>query len=113
MLITNGTEIHATGYRSPDKSWDVNYSAILTKLIQEAGKVCQHYASDLFIFWESLVKELKSGEITASKRVFAMYESGIDGESSYLRGVNEYLQVWILYIATDDRNIELTLQKKL
>ena len=38
----------------------INYSAILTRLIQEAGMVTTSYASDLFISWESFLEEVES-----------------------------------------------------
>lgn len=40
------------------RTQDVNYSDILTKLIQEAGRICNYYASDLFIHWEYKVHDL-------------------------------------------------------
>lgn len=51
----------ATGEWSNDifgseKSWNINYSDILTLLIQKAGTICKNYASDLFIIWSSLEK---------------------------------------------------------
>ena len=32
--------------------WDINTSGILTQLIQDAGRYCDSYASDLFIQWK-------------------------------------------------------------
>lgn len=41
------------------RDFDINYSSILTKLIQECGRLCEFYASDLFITWNSIVQKLK------------------------------------------------------
>ena len=49
--ILNGT-IRENGSYSPSKGkWEINYSSILTKLIQEAGRWTERYASDLFLGW--------------------------------------------------------------
>lgn len=37
------------GTKREKGGWRINYSSILSKLIQEAGRWCEHYASDLFI----------------------------------------------------------------
>ncbi len=34
---------------------DGNYSSILTKLIQDTGRFCLHYASDLFVLWDTAI----------------------------------------------------------
>ncbi len=39
---------------SGEKCWNINYSDILTFLIQKAGTICKYHASDLFISWSSL-----------------------------------------------------------
>ena len=44
---------------SGEKCWNINYSDILTFLIQKAGTICKNYASDLFISWSSLENEMK------------------------------------------------------
>ena len=42
--------IEATGsWNDYRECWDINTSDILTKLIQAAGRLCDRYASDLFI----------------------------------------------------------------
>lgn len=94
---------------------NLNYSAILTKLIQEAGRWCRTYASDLFIFWEGIDNALKSGILYNSTRLFGFYESGVDAEKSVLNRyknypyANEtYRAIWRLDITVDD-NGEVTL----
>lgn len=61
----------------------INYSSILTRLIQEAGTVTANYASDLFISWEGFLKEAEERmdsqndfEITT---FFGFRENGVDG----------------------------------
>ena len=43
----------------------INLSSILTVLIQEAGRWCRSYASDLFIYWSSLQKQSPGSELSA------------------------------------------------
>ena len=61
----------------------VNYSRILTILIQEAGRVCADYASDLFISWESLLveveKKMKEKANFTLTTFFGFREQGVDG----------------------------------
>ncbi len=76
-----------SGEYTPDKrnplDHFINYSGVLTKLIQEAGTVTANYASDLFISWEGLLKEAEKRmdsqndfEITT---FFGFRENGVDG----------------------------------
>ena len=41
---------------------NINYSSILSRLIVEAGKRCEAYASDLFISWESMLNDISKIE---------------------------------------------------
>lgn len=72
--------------------YDINYSNILTKLIQLAGINCKHYASDLFISWESLLKEMeeKGVDFAGGKYLFGFRESGVDHNSYVLNTFNPY-----------------------
>ena len=64
---------------------DVNASSILTKLIQDAGRFAESYASDLFILWESFMdtlKKLDKEEIfmgTVFATSFGIRRFGVDG----------------------------------
>ena len=49
-------------------SWEINTSSILTKLIQEAGRWCESYASDLFIRWGVIQKGLENATVEPGKR---------------------------------------------
>ena len=66
---------------SHNEKVDINYSSILTKLIQEAGRLCDYFASDLFISWESVkrwINELYIGEPKSETFVFGFRKSGVD-----------------------------------
>lgn len=77
---------------SGEKCWNINYSDILTFLIQKAGTICKHYASDLFISWSSLEKELKEQGIAygGGKYLFGFRESGVDHDTYVLSRLNNY-----------------------
>ena len=62
------------------------------------GKLCydinysKHYASDLFISWESLLKEMeeKGVDFAGGKYLFGFRESGVDHNSYVLNTFNPY-----------------------
>lgn len=61
----------------------INYSGVLTKLIQEAGTVTANYASDLFISWECFLKEAEEKMVSQNDfeitTFFGFRENGVDG----------------------------------
>ena len=95
--------------------WKINYSSILTKLIQEAGRWCERYASDLFILWNcNLEAPLTNGIIETKTLVFAFRESGVDGNSWYENHKDEpnyYRAVWFLNVIVDDGKLRMTLYR--
>lgn len=113
--ILRGT-IREKGLYNPLKNkWEINYSSILTKLIQEAGRWTERHASDLFIGWEE-IDEILSNPITEStSRIFAFRESGVDGYTFYENNKSNlyyYRAVWKLEInLVDIGKIEMVLQK--
>ena len=63
--------------------WDINYSDILTELIQYAGRYCEHYASDLFIIWKYCVEDkLKDRDLESFSITFGFREFGVDQDIS-------------------------------
>lgn len=75
---------------SKEGKFSINYSDILTFLIQVAGKICKYYASDLFITWSSLEEKLKDVEYTGGKILFGFRESGVDSNAFVLSRLNNY-----------------------
>lgn len=74
-----------------DGKFDINYSSILTFLIQTAGRICKHYASDLFITWSSLEEKLKNNpEYKGEKFLFGFREMGVDHNAFVLSRLNNY-----------------------
>ena len=94
--------------------WDINYSSILTKLIQEAGRWCEHYASDLFILWEIVRDSLDYEQIETNHYVFAFRDMGVDEYGSYERNKGTcyyYRAVWFLDLEVNDGTLTMTLHK--
>ena len=68
--------------RDEGRGYDINYSSILTRLIQVTGRFCERFASDLFITWQGIDELLKSDlpldgpihEVVC----FGIRESGVD-----------------------------------
>ena len=88
-----GELITTAGYFSQySHEWDINYSSILTALIQSAGRYCQHYASDLFIDWSAIDRKLKNNDDSYTDGVyeylFGIRKSGVDGITFILSRAN-------------------------
>lgn len=86
-----------------ERTVSINYSSILTRLIQEAGRICEFYASDLFIEWRSIVEALEDGTIETGSYLFGFRDSGVDEAKSALYWYNEtthgreyYSAIWKL-----------------
>ena len=86
-----------------ERTVGVNYSSILTRLIQEAGRICEFYASDLFIEWRSIVDALEDGSVETGSYLFGFRDSGVDEAKSVLYWYNEtthgreyYSAIWKL-----------------
>ena len=63
--------------------WNLNYSSILTQLIQYAGRYCESYASDLFIIWKYNVEnKLKDPDLENYTIWFGFREMGVDNDKS-------------------------------
>lgn len=63
--------------------WDINYSDILTELIQYAGRYCESYASDLFIIWKySVEQKLMDRELESYTLTLGFRDMGVDHELS-------------------------------
>lgn len=86
----------------------VHFSEILSKLMKKAEKQCKYHASDLFISWEGVLKEMRSPDFfdTFPKTFFFGFrECGVDSEG-FLRarlsdpqmyGTHPYLSIWTLH----------------
>lgn len=88
-----------------ERTVSINYSSILTRLIQEAGRICESYASNLFIDWRSIVEALEDGTIETGSYLFGFRDSGVDEAKSVLYWYNEtshgrehYPAIWKLDI---------------
>ena len=75
---------------APNGKYDVNLSSILTLLIQKAGHICKHYASDLFITWISFDKRLENPDYAGEKILFGFREMGVDSNTYVLCRLNNY-----------------------
>ena len=105
--ITDKGERH---YRTG--KWEVNYSDILTRLIQEAGRFCERYASDLFISWESVLHWIdEAGDDEKEIFLFGFRQNGVDHNnfilSRYESGMYkhpelEYRSLWRLDVETTE-----------
>ena len=111
----SGTITETCSYNPLEGKWEINYSTILTRLIQEAGRWCESFASDLFVQWKyEIDQKLDNGTLETDTFVFAFRDSGVDHKKWYENHKNEhnyYRAVWFLDIETDEGKIKMTLHK--
>lgn len=75
--------------KDPDRGiFVINYSSILTRLIQAAGRVCKRYASDLFIDWKSIDASLRDKSYSGGRYLFGFRENGVDHAEYVLGRIN-------------------------
>lgn len=110
--------IHEEGrWSNYSGKFDVNYSSILTKLIQEAGRYCESYASDLFIDWSTIDEHLREADFPGGTFLFGFRQMGVDGNTFVLSRYNnngkyaryEYRSLWRLDIEREDDYVTMTL----
>lgn len=113
--IIAGTITETGSYNPIECKWEINTSSILTRLIQEAGRWCEHYASDLFVQWKYEIENgLDNGTLETDTFVFAMRDSGVDHKEWYKNHKdkhNYYRAVWFLDVETNEGKIKMTLHK--
>ena len=99
------------------RNFDINYSSILTKLIQECGRLCESYASDLFITWNEIVQKLKDKTMETSVYLFGIRDMGVDHNEFILSrydnngcfAMHEYRKMYRLNIFVEDDLIRMEL----
>jgi hypothetical protein len=99
------------------RDFDINYSSILTKLIQECGRLCESYASDLFITWDGIAQKLKEKTMETSVYLFGIREMGVDHNEFILNRYNndgcytkyEYRKIYRLNIIVEGDLIRMEL----
>lgn len=99
------------------RDFNINYSSILTKLIQECGRLCESYASDLFITWDGIVQKLKEKTMETSVHLFGIREMGVDHNEFILSrynnngcyAKNEYRKIYRLNVVVEGDLIRMEL----
>lgn len=119
LAFTEGKYVYKNSNPSEGK-WEINYSSILTKLIQAAGTTCKSYASDLFIDWPLVVTEINQNEAEEINFLFGFRDSGIDYRPYTSQSprrtlplvASEYKRVYLLNVVKIEDRIYLRLYEK-
>lgn len=134
MMIHHGTAFTETGYtfinRDGKTEANINTSSIYTTLIQEAGRWCESYASDIIYDINHINKILKNldglseyenyskkdGSITLR---FGFRQNGVDDDKVISHEFEDphrkyyyYRAIWKLVITKTDNKITMTLTKE-
>ena len=110
-LANNAKELsHATGrftgyYDGGKGKIDINYSSILTVLIQQTGRLCDAYASDLFIQWNAMFDRITDSEVLSKATsegytesfLFGIRDTGVDHTEWVLGNLKDYKQYGTYY----------------
>ena len=99
------------------RDFNINYSSILTKLIQECGRLCESYASDLFIDWNIIDEKLQEKTMETSVYLFGIREMGVDHNPFILSRYNnngcrakyEYRKIYRLDVIVEGDSIRMGL----
>ena len=92
-LLVSETILEASGYNYDmldKKKVAINYTSIASFLIKEAGRLCDHYASDLLYNLKEVDEALHKTETNFHKRIaFGFRKSGVDGNSFTLSKLSQ------------------------
>ena len=95
---------------------EINYSSILTKLIKECGRLCESYASDLFVDWNGISQKLKDKTMESSTYLFGIRDMGVDHSKFVLSRYNnsshayyEYRKIYRLDVIVEGDSIRMKL----
>ncbi len=116
--------IESTGTQG---EWGINASSILSRLIQEAGRYCNHYASDLFIIWNAIQNRINKKTLETKRYLFGFRENGVDENQLILTRYNKdgdyianhfitslkYRSIWILDVEVQNDGKDGHLEMKL
>lgn len=100
---------------------NINVTSILTKLIQEAGRWCKSYASDLFITWGVVNRKIEECNLEDESFLFGFRETGVDHTQSILSryqndwdcmiAAHEYRAIWRLDVTVEPPQPECSMGK--
>lgn len=121
VMDANGCFVESYPY-SKEGRWNINYSGILSDLIRKAGRYCKHYASDLFIEWESIKNCLDDPNYEGGIYLFGFREMGIDHDAWIQCILDDtwkspreaikynYYEIMMLVVKTDRENNSITMK---
>lgn len=96
----------------------INNSSALTRLIQEAGRFCENYASDLFIHWDFIsrtINELTADDVINVSFLLGFRCDGVDEERYIFSHFSQpgatrdhYRSLWRVDISANGEDITMT-----
>lgn len=89
--------IVAVGQYDIDGCWDINTSAIYSKLITDTGRFCENYASDILISLREVEKYIDYGCCEDKTFLFGIYQDGVDHTNFVLANYKKYKYYRALY----------------
>lgn len=116
----------ATGYfdeYSTQDGYSINVSSILSKLITEAGRWCEDYASDILFYIDDLKKLFRQKPVTGDGMedvviIMGMRQNGVDyGETVTTYFAKHpfdryyYRALWVLRVERNDNHIVVSLAR--
>lgn len=124
MNSVNTFSMHEEGHKSHyDSKYNINLNSILTKLIQDTGRFCERFASDLIIDWDAIRNAVNESEFDElpHTQVFAIgiRENGVDDNSyvvSRMKGSwnpETYRRIYGVAVQHDCKDSEMTVRVEL
>ena len=94
--------------------FEINTSSILTKLIIEVGRTTRNYASDLFISWSAIERNLRDPNYQGGTELFGLRKDGVDHNAFIMSAIrngydlnSRYESFYRLDIIVKDKNVKM------
>lgn len=98
-----------------EDGYEINYSSIVTYLIQIAGRFCESYASDLFLIWSCLEDRIKDKEYRGEKLILGFRRMGVDKNDIVVKNYNAnpyyYRQIVVIEIEATGDEIDIYMRR--
>lgn len=99
-------------WNSKKNEYEVRYASILSKLIEQAGRWCENYSSDLFTHWDAIRKEFSFLHMDEETKCYMLgfRKNGVDiVHNTEKANLDEYRSIWAVEITYTGKELTMKL----